>query len=343
MKKEITIYDIASQIGVSPTTVSRALNNHPRVNERTKKKIYETAEELGYQSNIFASNLRRKYTYNLGVIVPRLDSPFQSSVLAGMEKMASEAGYNLIISQSLDSLSKEIANTKSMFNSRVDGLLVSLAADTGNIDHFQPFFQKEIPVLFYDRVPEQNQFTGVVIDNVQAGFEATSHLIDQGCENIVHVLGNPKINVYMDRLKGYKYALMDHDKHYNPDYVIHLKLDEHAGENIVEQLLNMDPVPDGLLVSNDTCAASCVIALKKRGIEIPRQMAIVGFNNDLISRMVDPNLSTINYPSFHMGEVAVKNLINHLSDEENQLLQKTETITLRFSLIVRGSSNRLAL
>ncbi len=340
MKKEITIYDIAGQLGVSPTTVSRALNNHPRVNEKTKKRIYKMAEDLGYQSNIFASNLRRKKTFNLGVIVPRLDSPFQSSVLAGMEKVASEAGYNLIISQSLESLKKEIANAKTMFNSRVDGLLVSLAADTGNIDHFQPFFQKEIPVIFYDRVPEQNQFTGVVIDNVQAGYEATTHLIQQGCTHIVHVLGNPKVNVYTDRLKGYKYALMDHDMPFQSSSVIHTALNEHAGEGIVGQLLSMSSVPDGLLVSNDTCAASCLIALKKRGTLIPEQLAVVGFNNDLISRMVEPNLSTINYPSFHMGEVAVKNLINHLSDEDQQLLQKTETITLRSSLIVRASSNR---
>ncbi|WP_154854495.1 LacI family DNA-binding transcriptional regulator [Cyclobacterium xiamenense] len=340
MKKEITIYDIAANVGLSPTTVSRALSNHPRVHETTRKKIMDAAKSLGYQSNIFASSLRKRKSKSIGVIVPRLNSPFQSSVLAGMEKIATQSGYNLIISQSMESLDKEISNTAIMYNSRVDGLLVSKAGTTDDIDHFQPFFKKEIPVLFFDRAPDNNHCTGVVINNTQAIYDATEHLIKQGCKRIVHALGNLQINVYADRLKGYKYALMDHGFVFNSENVISIELDEEAGERIVKKILKMHPRPDGLLVSNDTSAASCLMALKKRGIRVPQDIAIVGFNNDLISRMVEPHLSTVNYPSYHMGEVAMKNLINHLDDEHEEILQKTNTITLRSELIIRDSSKR---
>jgi LacI family transcriptional regulator len=340
MDKEITIYDIAKELGVSPTTVSRALNNHPAVNEKTRKKIFDAALESGYQSNVFAANLRKKKTFNIGVIVPRLNSSFQSSVLAGMEKIANESGYNLIISQSLESYDKEVANAHSMFNSRVDGLLVSLAGDTENIDHFKPFLKKGTPLMFYDRIAEHSNSTGFTIDNIQAAQNATSHLIQQGCKRIVHVLRTPKINVYADRLKGYKYALLENDIPFNPSLVIYADLVEEVGEEIVNQILQMDPLPDGLFVSNDSCAASCIRHLKLEGIRIPEDIAVVGFNNEVISRLVEPNITTINYPGYEMGELAMKNLINQLDNPGEGMLHNTKKITLRSELIVRESSKR---
>lgn len=338
MNKDITIYDIAKDLGVSPTTVSRALNNHPAVNAKTKKRIFDAADEMGYRSNVFASNLRSKRTNNIGVIVPRLNSSFQSAVLAGMEKVANEAGFNLIISQSLESYEKEKANAKSMFNSRVDGLLVSLASDTEHTGHFEPFMEKGIPVLFFDRVATHTDCTGVVIDNRQAAYNITEHLIQQGCKNIVHVLGNLKINVYGERLKGYKYALIDHDMPFSSKKIIHSDLTEEAGETIAAKVLAMNPLPDGLFVSNDACAASCIRSLKQAGISIPEDIAVAGFNNDMISRLIEPNLTTIHYPGYEMGEVAMKNLIHHLGDHSEGVLHNTNTITLRAELIIRDSS-----
>ena len=340
MEKDITIYDIAKDLGVSPTTVSRALNNHPSVNEKTKKKIFEAALERGYQSNVFAANLRNKRTNNIGVIVPRLNSGFQSSVLAGMEKIANESGFNLIISQSLESHEKEVANALTMFNSRVDGLLVSLAGDTENIDHFTPFLKKGTPVLFYDRIAEHSSNTGITIDNIKAAQNVTNHLIEQGCKRIVHVLRSTKINIYADRLKGYKYALMENDIPFSPSLVIYTDLVEEAGEEIVKTILEMDPLPDGLFVSNDSCAASCMRHLKLEGIRIPEDIAVAGFNNEVISRLVEPNITTVNYPGYEMGELAMKNLINYLENPLDGMLQNTNKITLRSELIIRASSKR---
>ncbi|WP_209329246.1 LacI family DNA-binding transcriptional regulator [Lunatimonas salinarum] len=340
MKKDITIYDIAENIGVSPTTVSRALSNHPRVKEKTKKKIFEAAQKLGYQSNIFATNLRRKHTFNIGVIVPRLNSPFQSSALSGMEKVASEAGYNLVISQSLESMEKEVANVKTMFNSRVDGLIVSLAGDTEQTDHFQAFRKKEIPIVFFDRVPKQPNISGVIIDNEKAAYEATTHLLEQGCNRIAHVVGNLDINVYSDRLAGFHRALSDRGVPLKAADLMVSDLSEEAGEAVVSKLVKMKPMPDGLMVSNDYCAASCLVALKKRGVRVPEDIALVGFNNDTISRMVEPNLTTISYPGYLMGETAMKTLILQLKSGDNSESIPKEIKVLDAALLVRGSSKR---
>ncbi|MFD3002346.1 LacI family DNA-binding transcriptional regulator [Pontibacter toksunensis] len=338
MDKDITIYDIAKGVGVSPTTVSRALNDHPAVNKKTKQLIFDKATQLGYRSNMFASNLRRQRTNTIGVIVPILNSNFQSSVMAGMEKVANEAGYNLIISQSMGTAQKEIANAKTMFNSRVDGLLVSLAHDTENINHFEPFFKKGIPVLFYDRVAEHKQSTSIVIDNVQAAYKSTTHLIEQGCKRIVHISGNLKINVYANRLKGYKYALIDNSLPFDESLIITNDLTEEAGVKAAEQILEMSPRPDGVFVANDFCAVNCMKALKQAGVAVPEEIALVGFNNDPITRVVEPALTTINYPGYEMGEVAVRSLINYLDALSD--ISITNTVTLRSDLIVRGSSLR---
>src|SRR6476469_7125623 len=199
--REVTIYDIADKLNIYIATVSRALKDDPVVNKKTKKKIFELAEELGYRSNHFARNLRNQRTDTIGVIVPRLNSYFMSTIIAGMENVANSNGYNLIISQSSESVTKEIANAKTLFNNRVDGLLVSLAYDTEEISHFEPFFKKNIPVIFFDRVEPHDSCTNILIDNRRAAYEATTHLIQQGCKRIVHITATPKRNVYIDRLQ----------------------------------------------------------------------------------------------------------------------------------------------
>lgn len=335
-KKEITIYDLAKELNISPATVSRGLNDHPAVNKNTKKKITKMAQEMGYRSNSFASNLRRQRTNTIGLIVPRLNSNFMSSVIAGMEKVANEAGYNLLISQSLETAKKEAANAQTMFNSRVDGLLVSLAYDTENIAHFDAFINKGIPLIFFDRVFNHKQCTGIVIDNAKAAYDATTHLIEQGCKNIVHITGNLKRNVYSDRLKGYRYALTDKELEYRSSAVIETNLSEEAGRMAAEQILEMRPLPDGIFVANDTCAVSCMQTLKQAGISIPGDIAVIGFNNDPLSRVVEPNLTTVNYPGYEMGEVAAKNMINHLNGLMD--INSTNTIVLRSELVVRDSS-----
>ena len=340
MQKEVTIYDIAKLLDLSPATVSRALNDHPAINSNTKSLIASKAEEMGYRSNLFASNLRRQRTNTIGVIVPRLDSSFMSTVLAGMEKVANESNYNLIISQSLESFRKEIANAKTMFDSRVDGLLVSLASDTDNLDHFNTFFKKGIPMILFDRVMTQKNCTNIVIDNLKAGYDATHHLIEQGCRRIMHVTGSTKRNVYADRLKGYKLALLEHGLSDGEELIRVTNLTRQDGLDVADYIKCMASPPDGLFVSSDFCAVSCMGALQQHGFSIPNDIAVVGFNDDPVALVINPNLTTIHYPGQEMGEIAAQSLINHL----NGLLRlsATNTILLNYELIVRESSRKAA-
>ena len=334
--KEVTIYDIARKLKVSPATVSRSLNNHPAVNKKTKKRIMDAAKSMGYRSNRFASNLRTQRTHTIGVIVPKLNSNFVSTVLSGIEKEANKAGYNLIISQSQENERKEVTNAQTMFNSRVDGLIVSLAFDTKDLSHFDPFFDKDIPVMFFDRVSREQSSTNVIIDNYRAGYAATTHLVEQGCQHIAHITGNLSRNVYSDRLEGYRAALRDHHIPVTEHQVIVNNLDEESALEAAQTILNMQPVPDGIFITNDSCAAICMQVFKEAGLQIPEDIALVGFNNDLITRIVEPNLSTINYPGLEMGEIIAQNMVNHL--DHVSPVQMTNTIVLKSELIIRASS-----
>lgn len=336
-EKEITIYDIAETLNISASTVSRALKDHPAVKKETKKKILNVATKLGYQHNKFASNLRRKKTSTIGVVIPRLNSYFMSTVIAGMEKVANANGYNLIISQSQESFKKEIDSVTTLFNSRVDGLMVSLAYDTKNTDHFDLFLKKNIPIIFFDRVIEHPSCTSIVIDNKKAGYEATSHLISQGCKRIVHIDGNLIRNVYADRLEGYKQALEEHNIAFDPDLVFSSKLTDQAGLEAALHILKMDKLPDGVFTANDTAGVACIREFKKAGVRIPEDIAVVGFNNNPISMVIEPNLTTVNYPGHEMGEVAALTLINKL---ESQPIGDLDTIVLKHNLIIRESSLR---
>jgi LacI family transcriptional regulator len=337
-EKEITIYDIAKHLNISATTVSRGLKNHPTINKNTRKKIADAAKELGYRSNTFASSLRSKKTHTIGVIVPRLNSNFMSSVLAGMEDAASREHYNLIITQSLEKGEKEKANAHTMFNKRVDGLLISLAYDTETIGHLQPFFSKGIPVVFFDRTFPHKESTSIIIDNFKAAYNATKHLLGQGCRRVMHLGGNMLRDVYSERLRGYKRALQDNNIAFDEKLVYISNLSEQAGTEAAEYILKMKPTkrPDAVFGANDTATVHCMMKLKSTGIKIPEDIAFAGFNNDPISKVIEPNLTTVNYSGYQVGEVAVMNLINHLKGLSST--KTTNTIVLRSELLIRESS-----
>lgn len=335
-KKEVTIYDIAAKLDVSAATVSRALRNHPAVSAKTKKRIFDLAESYGYQTNQFARNLRQQQSKTIGVLVPRLNSYFMATVISGIEHVANEAGYNLIISQSSEQPERENAIVKTMFNNRVDGMLVSLSYQTASLQHFTRFSQKNIPVIFFDRTFETEIFTNIRINNLQAGYDATKHMLERGRRRILHVSVSHTHSIYQERFRGYAKALEEFNIPLDMDYVHLGDLSLEAGIQAAQYALEMPQRPDGIFVANDNCAAGCIIALKKAGIRVPEDIAIVGFNDDPVCRIVEPNLTTIHYPAYEMGKIAARNLIHHLSGIENLIL--TQTIALRSDLIVRQSS-----
>ncbi len=336
MKKKITIYDLAKELKVSSGTVSRSLNNHPSISKKTKDRVVSKANELGYKVNKFAVNLRKQKSNTIGVIIPKLNSYFMATLLAGVEKVANEAGYNLIISQSLESMEKEIMNAKTLYNSGVDALLVSLAYDTENYTHFNPYINSNIPLIFMDRVPNLPSCPTIIIDNFQAGYDATDHLINQGCKNILIITGNLKRNVYTDRLLGYKKALEDNNLNFDSIHVFETTMESKNAKDVVDYIKNLNAPIDGLFVLSDSFAAQCIRSLKKENYGVPKDIKVIGFNNDPVSELVTPTLSTIEYPGYNMGLLAGESIINQINGTIN--LQETNSISLRHKLIIRESS-----
>lgn len=340
-KKDVTIYDIADKLKLSTSTISRALKDHHSISEKTIKKVKKTAEEMGYRPNTLAASLRSNKTKTIGVLISRINRPFISSLISGIEIAAQKGGYNVIITQSHDSYQDEVNNAKTLYNSRVSGVICSLAMETIDTSHFQQFIDKNIPLVFVDRVPKDFDTYRVMIDNYSAGYKATKHLIEQGCKRIAHFAGSQFRNIYSERKRGYIDAL----KHYN------LPIDEslivyfttmsfHEGEKATNNLLDMQNPPDGIFSSNDTTAVSAIQCAKKRGVKIPQELAVIGFNNDPISQIIDPGLSTITHPAVKMGQTAAEKILSHLKDPSNKD-EITEITFLNTEVLVRESSKRI--
>lgn len=335
-EKEVTIYDIAKQLKLSAATISRALNDNTSVKASTRKKINDLAGSLGYRQNVVASSLRLQKTNTIGVIFHELNSYFIISVLAGIEKVVTEAKYNLIIVHSAEDANLEIANAGNLFQKRVDGVIASLSFNTQNLNHFKQFESKKIPVVFFDRVFQKSDSAKIIINNFEAGYDATTHLIEQGCKRIAHITSSLKRNVYAERLRGYKHALLDHNLKYDEKLVVIDGFKEEDAIRSANKIIAMKNLPDGIFITNDFCAAVVMQALKDAGIRIPQDIAIVGFNNDSISKVISPKLTTINYPGFEMGQLAARTLINHLKGVWD--MSVPGTMVMKSELIVRESS-----
>jgi LacI family transcriptional regulator len=338
MQKEVTIYDIAKELNISIATVSRALKDDPSVKPATKKKIVAFANKKGYRSNYFASSLRKRKTHTIGVIMHELNSHFMVTVLAGIENVLSKTVYDIIIAHSAESAKMEVSNTNNLFHKRVDGILASLAYETQDLSHFEQYHKKNIPVVFFDRVEEKSKWINITINNRQAGYDATQHLIDQGCKNIAHITGFLTRNVYKHRFEGYKKALKNNGLAYRDCNLFINDLQKDACIEVAHQIAKMKPRPDGIFITNDISAAIVMQSLKDLKIKIPKDIAIVGFNNDIVSTLVEPKLTTINYPGTTMGEVAARSLLNSLNEKDNNAKTSKYSNTIESKLIIRESS-----
>lgn len=334
--KNLTIYDLAKSMNVSPSTVSRALNDDPAISKKTRKKVFETAAKMGYRSNHFARNLRQSHSLTIGVLIHELNAGFVAALLSGIEKVASEAGYGIIIMDSMQSAEKETANAESLFHRRVDGIIAIPAPDTNGPDHFSPFLAGNTPFIFLDHAASLPKSTSIVIDNARCGYLATRHLIGQGCRRIVHLTPSIGQGVYADRYNGYRTALRESGLPFDAAFAILAPPTEEHSAAAAQTLLQIRPMPDGLFVTNDLAAAVCVRTLLDQGIRVPEDIAVVGFNNDLIGKLIRPTLTTINYPAREMGETAAKILVNHLKGIA--AIDSISTMTVRAELIVRQSS-----
>lgn len=337
-KSGVTIYDLAAELKVSPSTVSRALQNHPSIGKATIKAVKKLALERGYRLNSIAASLRKQQTNNIGVLVPWINRPFISSLISGAEATARAAGYNVLISQSHDSFENEKDNVKAFFESRICGLIVSLAMETKGYDHFNRFLENDTPIVFVDRIPEYLDVYKVNIDNYAAAFKATEHLVEQGCQRIAHFGGALHQTIYSERRRGYEDALKKYNLPVDESIIIHgdvLSADE--GLKMTARLLKLASPPDGIFSANDTAAVSAIQYAKSIGIRIPDDLAVIGFNNDPLCTIIDPPLSSINHPAVEMGRIAVQQILR-IKESEADLI--TQTITLKTDVVARASSLR---
>jgi LacI family transcriptional regulator len=333
---EPTIHDIARELNISASTVSRALNDNSRISLKTREKIKSVALALGYRPNTLASNLRNKKSNTIGIVVPLINRHFFSSVISGVEDIAFKAGYNVVISQSNDLAEKENSIVHSMFSNRVDGLIISIAMQTDSFEHLKLFRKKNIPLVFFDRVVNEIETDKIVVDDFACAYKVTQHLIDQGYQRIAHLAGPQNLMTYFDRKKGYLSALEKNGLQIDHSLILVNTLTSAEGDSAVQQLMSLANPPDALFCGNDTTALSAMIFLRGKGYRIPENIGIVGFSNEPFSKVVSPSISTIIQPGFEMGQQAAEMVIRQIEKKEKTY----QTIVMPAEMIVRESSNR---
>lgn len=333
---QITIKDLARELGISPSTVSRALKDHPGISDKTKRLVVALAKKLQYEPNAIALSLRSRKTHTIGVIIPKLAHFFFSTVISGIEDVAYGAGYNVILCQSNESFKREVMDVNALLTHRVDGLLVSISLETTSFDHFQAFQDRGLPLIFFDRILENIPVSSVVIDDEEGAFKAVEHLIEQDCRRILHLAGPEKLMISKDRKQGYIKALQKHRIEVSPELIINCSELEDA-EKVVSQLLEEGLKMDGIFANNDLTAIGAMNAIKKAGLDIPGDIAVVGFSNWQMASMVEPALSSVNQPGFEMGQRAAQMFIDQMGASTKSVHSK---VVLESDLVIRASSLR---
>jgi len=336
-KKKTTITDIANVLGLTPSAVSKALSDHPRISDATKKAVREVAKKLNYQRNKIASALRKGQTMLVGIIIPAANINFFSSVVKGIEDVLNREGYQVIISQSYDDPEKEKENVRALLTSQVDAIFASIANKTTHFDHFVRVRESGIPLILFDRVEESLGVCTVIIDDHEGAHQATSHLIEQGCQRIAHLAGYHTVPLYQSRIQGYKDGLKEAGLPIDKELIIESDLTLEDGRKGMQKLLQLPSRPDAVFAASDHAAAGAIQVLQEQKINIPNEIAVVGFSNEPFSVMIQPTLSTVDQHSETMGQFAARTFLQQLNPSTNQSSSHKKTI-LTPKLLIRESS-----
>lgn len=336
---EITIHHLASELKISASTVSRALNDNIRISEKTRKKVQQKAIEMGYRPNVLAANLRSKRTMTIGVVVPRIDRYFFSSAISGIEDYAGTKGFNVIISQSNDLLVKEENCVRTLYNNRVDGMIISISMQTNEDKHLRLFSDNNIPILFFDRSCSTIQSDRIIVDDFDAGYKITAHLIDRGCKRIAHISGPGLLNTYKERKAGYLKALSEAGIPLGEGYLEVTNLTREEGKQAFSRLMSLPDPPDGVFCGNDTTALSALEYCKHHQLKVPEDVALVGFSDEPFSEVVTPSLSTVKSPGYDMGFLAAQKIIHRIQNSGIRI--PFGQIVLPTQLIIRNSSKKI--
>jgi LacI family transcriptional regulator len=334
MKKKVTIYDIATKLNITAATVSRALNNNPNISKSTKELVLKTADSMNYEQNKLALALKSGKSNNVGVIVPRIDSNFFSSVIRGIEEELNPNGYHVIICQTNGDEKKEIDNIDALLNSQVDGILISTSSREKNA--FERILSKDVPLVFFDRKKTMKNVSSVTINDFEGGYKATQHLIDSGCKKIAHFSGDTNIEIYKERFMGYQQALIDNNIDFIDEYVIRTKSSLEEGKKSIKKLLKLNNPPDAIFSASDFAALGAIQELKSKGIKVPTDFSVIGFANEPFTKFMELSISTIDQFPQEMGRMTARVFLEQVNNPEKVKIEKK--VVLEPELIIRKSS-----
>ncbi len=337
--KKVTILDIAKELNIAFSTVARALNDNPAISSATKKTVRETADRMGYQPNKLASSLRLGKTKTIGVLVPRLDVSFFSSVVHGIEGVMNDNNYTILLYQSKESVKQENKGIETFLRSRVDGIIASISLETESDKAYQEIKKRNIPLAFFDRILPKLDVPTVTIDDFRGGFIATEHLIKMGYKKIVHINQYRDVNIFNERLRGYLSALEQYNIPVDENLIIKGDFSLEFGRQCVKDLMANNIDFDAIFTLEDFTAMGVMQQLKAFGKRIPDEIGLVGFANEAFSELVSPTLSTVDQCTVRMGE-EVAHLFLKLLKKGNFYEHKPEKIVLQPQLLIRESSSR---
>ncbi len=332
---QVTIKDIARELGISASTVSRALKNHPDISKETKKAVNDLADRLNYQPNAVALSLKHSRSNTIGVIIPEIVHYFFSSVISGIEDVAYEAGVTVIICQSNEMYDREVSNAKALRAHRVDGILVSVSKETNQFDHLKYLQAGNIPLVFFDRTVPEIKADCVIIDDKDAAYRATMHMIEAGRRRITHFAAPQNLIIGRDRKEGYLQALREAGIPIDQKLIIEADSFEKA-RNTMNDLIDSGNPPDGIFAVNDLTAIGAMQTIQKRGLKIPDDISVVGFSDGRFSGITEPNLTSVDQHGYEMGTIATEMLLNRIFN--TNIAPEPQTRILNANLIVRGSS-----
>jgi LacI family transcriptional regulator len=338
-KKKTTIKDIANVLNISAAAVSKALHNDSRISEKTKKAVKQVAKNLNYQPNHLASALRKGKSNLVGVIVPRTNSHFFSSVVQNIEEVLNKEGYNIIITQSNESYKKECANIDTLLFTQVDGIIASMANETVDLEYFEKIKSKGIPLILFDRGENDLNVDYIGINDYDSSHMIVEHLVAQGCNRIAHIGGYKHTRIFNNRIRGYVDALKKHHLPLDNELLLESSLTTEDGREKMLQLLALENRPDAIYVASDYAALGALQVLSEQNINIPEEIALVGFGNEPFASMVTPSISSINQHSAEIGKQAAMVFLEHTKQEI--ITQSLNKIILEAELVVRDSSRIL--
>jgi len=338
-KHQITIKDIAEKLNISPSTVSRALKDHPDINPKTRKTVKEIAKQYNYIPNRIAQSLLQNKSYIIGVIIPEIVHHFFSSVISGIENVAHEKGFNVMLCQSKESYEMELKNVETLLSSHIDGMLISITKETKDFTHLENLQEMGIPIAFFDRIAEEIDCDRIIVDDFGGGYKATEHLINQGCKQIAHLYSPLDLLIGRNRYNGYIKAMEDNNMPIYDEYLIFCDTYEKAIFE-TKKLIDLPSPPDGIFCGNDETAIGAMKAIKINELKIPKDIAVIGFTNSYISTISDPELSTVDQKGYELGKKAAGTIIQRIAEQET-IPRNPSTQILDTELIIRESSKKI--